>query len=55
MTSYYEGVRESGLLAWGDIQLYRRRWLEERLDRLALWDISTTGLPQGDLDRYPLS
>ena len=55
MTSYYEGARESDLLAWGNLHLYRRRFLEELLGRFPLGDIFTTGLPQGDADRYRLS
>ena len=55
MAAYYDGVRESDLLAWRNLLLYRRRWLKARLDRLPLDNIFTTGLPQEDMDRYRLS
>ena len=56
MTSYYERVQDSDLLARGNLILRRKRLLGEetrsRLGQLSLGDIFKTGLPQEDVGRY---
>ena len=54
-TSYYERVRDSDLLAWGNLIRVRKRAMGRRLGQLSLGDISTTGLPQEDVGRYSSS
>ena len=49
---YYEKAHDSDLLACGNLLLRRRQMAKGRRDRLSLEDIFTTGLPQGDVDRY---
>ena len=51
-TLYYGKVDGIDSLDWGDLPSCRRRKLQERLDRLSLEDIFTTGPPQGDVGRY---
>ena len=52
MSFYYGKVEGSDSRDWRNLLLCRNRRLGERPDRLSIDNISATGLPRGDVDRY---